>query len=184
MPRAVSGGRATGTSTSSLSEHPRCIDSQRAPAWTWPRYGRRTGARSLTYVSTRHRRRFASCPRSEDPIVRSVTSRSSLPAVWSPDGRYLVAGRAGDPSGPAEGPLPDSGARRRATRPYPATGVGSRICRRRSHRTAVASRISPVPVRVPTRTVTCNSRTWTRPSRWRVHPGSSQGRHIPAAGAV
>ena len=103
VPRPVRGGRATGTYTSSLSEHPRCTDSRRVPAWTWPRVWSPDGRESRTYVSTRHRRRFASCPRSEDPIVRSVTSRSSC----LPCGRQTAAtwwqGERGDPAGPPKG---------------------------------------------------------------------------------
>jgi hypothetical protein len=95
-----------------------------------------------------------------------------LPAAWSPDGRYLVAGRAGDPAGPPQGLylIPVHGGEPRAlTRPR-VSGQDLSPCvltGRPSPRVCLLSRS-----RVPTRTVTCNSRTWTRPSRWRVHPAA------------
>ncbi len=62
--------------------------------------GRRTVARSRTPVRrplTGPCRRSVWCRRSAAPIARSVTSPSGCQSIWSPDGRYLVAGRAGAP---------------------------------------------------------------------------------------
>ena len=168
----------TATFTSSWSGHPTRIGSRRIPPMTWPQTGRRTASRSRTFVVeldpfSGHIRVMSSLGKSD----RQVSDFPVLvPATWSPDDRYIVAGRAAplEAAQPGQWSLSDTCAGRRAAGHHAGRWPPPWIERQNSHPTAVASRTSRVRDRVSAAPPATSTSSDVRPRirRQPVHPGS------------